>query len=104
MSDTAVVAEKSTKVVTKAAEKIAETNIAPAVVETAEVALSLPSKFVLSGKGASLAVVGTIAVGAGGLYGVQKLLAIRAQKKAAKTAPATIVEEPVIVKKPANEK
>jgi hypothetical protein len=93
MSETtapAVIA-KTAKVVEKAAEKIATDNLVPAVVETAEVALQVPTKFVVSGKLLLVAVAST-AVGAAGFYGVQKFREVRAAKKIEKAlqVPDTI--------------
>lgn len=91
MTDTnapAVIA-KTAKVVEKAAATIATDNILPAVVETAEVAVQVPTKFVVSSK-LIAGVVAGVALGAGGFYGVQKLRAIRAAKKAELAVPETV--------------
>lgn len=102
-TDTTV--ETTKKVATRVGEKVAETNLGPTVVETAEVALTLPSKFVLSGKGAAIAVATSVAVGVGGLYGFQKLQQLRAKKKAAKLVPSSLADvEGVTVVKPTKPK
>ena len=93
MTDTTAVVTKSAKVAEKVVEKIATDNIIPAVVETAEVAVKVPTKFVVSGKLLVGILVGT-AVGAGGYFGVQKFREIRAKKKAnAGIVTAEIVED-----------
>lgn len=94
-TDNTTAVETTRKTAAKLAEKVADTNITPTVVEATEVALSLPSKFVMSGRGVALLAVGATALGAGGLYGVQKLVAIRKAKKAEKAVPdAVVVEKP----------
>lgn len=90
MSETApAVVSKTAKVVEKAAEKIAADNVVPAIVETAEVAVKVPTKFVVSGK-LLLGVVAGTAIGAGGYYGFQKFREIRAKKKANAGIPDVI--------------
>lgn len=79
MASTAAV-NTSEKVVTRVAEKVADTDFVPTVVETAEVALKLPSKFVVSSK-LVVGVVAGAAIGAGAVYGVQKYRQRRALKK-----------------------
>lgn len=98
MSTDTVAVETTKKTAARVAEKVAETHILPSVVETAEVAVSLPSKFVVNGKVAAVLVVGSIALGAGGLYGIQKLREMRDRKKAEKVVPDTIADATVIEK------
>lgn len=90
MNDVAV--ETAKKTTARVAEKVAETNILPSVAETAEVAITVPSKFVVSGKLLAGIGVGT-ALGVGGFYGFQKVRAILAAKKAEKEVPAAVVVE-----------
>lgn len=93
MTDTSTptVIAKTAKVVEKAATTIATDNILPAVVESAEIAVQVPTKFVVSSK-LVVGIVAGAALGAGAFYGVQKLRTIRAAKKAKNEVPEFPVE------------
>lgn len=88
MSETPVATATKTAVAKAAARQAAESAVdhvnavLPTVVETAEVALQVPSKVVVNNKLVfTVGVVGGAAVGAGLLYGINKLRERRLAKK-----------------------
>jgi hypothetical protein len=94
MTDTTstVAGATTKKVVDKVATTVADTNILPVVAEVTEVAVQVPSKFVVSSK-LVLGVTAGVAVGAAGFYGVQKFREIRAKKKANVIVPTSLEDE-----------
>lgn len=76
----AIAAETTKKTASKVAEKVADTNILPTVAEVAEVAVKVPSKFIVSGKLVAGVAAGA-ALGAGGYYAFQKFQEKRRAKK-----------------------
>jgi membrane protein YqaA with SNARE-associated domain len=89
MSDTATtVAAASNKASQKAINAVAAASeTLPTVVEVAEHAIALPTKVVLNQRLiVVVTAVGSAAVGAGVLWGVNRLRAVRAQKRAERQA------------------
>lgn len=83
MTETTTAAKTTASVVKDVAKKVADDNVLPAVAEVTEVAVQVPSKFIVSSKFVA-GVVGGVAVGAGAFYGIQKLRERLAAKKAEK--------------------